>query len=196
MGLLAAASLLLIYPLIQGHDLGWPWWTFASMAASLAALGLFAWYERRGKSPLIEPSLLRNRPYLGGLAVIMLSFGAMIGFTLVFNVFAQAVIGFSPLRTAFAGCGYALGMAIAAGAGSGLVPKFGRSAERRVRRDDSRCRPAGANSGVGRARRARLAVPAGRTGLRARRRAGDRADLLDHPRRRRRPRGRLGLRAV
>jgi MFS family permease len=127
-GLLAAASLLLIYPLIQGHDLDWPWWTFVSMAASLPAFGLFAWYERGGKAPLIEPSLLRNRAYLGGLAVIMLSFGAMIGFTLVFNVFAQAVLGFSPLRTAFAGCGYALGMAIAAGAGSGLVPKFGRKA--------------------------------------------------------------------
>jgi EmrB/QacA subfamily drug resistance transporter len=126
-GLLAAASLLLIYPLIQGHDLDWPWWTFVSMAASLPAFGLFAWYERRGKSPLIEPSLLRNRSYLGGLAVIMLSFGALIGFTLVFNVFAQAVLGFSPLRTAFAGCGYALGMAIAAGAGSGLVPRFGRT---------------------------------------------------------------------
>jgi MFS family permease len=97
-GLLAAASLLLVYPLIQGHDLDWPWWTFVLMAS-----------------------------YLGGLAVIMLSFGAMIGFTLVFNVFAQAVLGFSPLRTAFAGCGYALGMSIAAGAGSGLVPRFGRA---------------------------------------------------------------------
>jgi MFS family permease len=161
-GLLAAASLLLIYPLIQGHDLDWPWWTFVSMAASLPAFGLFAWYERGGKAPLIEPSLLRNRAYLGGLAVIMLSFGAMIGFTLVFNVFAQAVLGFSPLRTAFAGCR--------------LRPRHGHrgrcrewpgaevrpeGVEHRVRRDDPWRRSAGADGGVGRARRARLAVPAG-----------------------------------
>jgi hypothetical protein len=53
-GLLAAASLLLIYPLIQGHDLDWPWWTFVSMAASLPAFGLFAWYgaaRRHSSSP-------------------------------------------------------------------------------------------------------------------------------------------------
>ncbi len=51
----------------------------------------------------------------------------MIGFSLVFNVFVQAVLGFSPLRAAFAGCAYALGMAVAAAVGSAvLVPRFGR----------------------------------------------------------------------
>ena len=125
--LLAAASLLLVYPLIEGRELGWPWWTFAAMAVALALFVLFGWHERRSRSPLLEPSLLRNRAYVGGLGVIMLGFGAMIGFSLVFNVFVQAVLGYDPLTAAFAGCAYAVGMALAAGFGSAsLVPRLGR----------------------------------------------------------------------
>ena len=125
--LLAAASLMLIFPLIQGHELDWPWWTFVLMAAAIPVFGLFGWHERHGTAPLIEPSLLRNRAYVSGVGVIMLGFAGMIGFSLVFNVFVQAVLGFSPLRAAFAGCAYALGMAVAAAVGSAvLVPRFGR----------------------------------------------------------------------
>ena len=125
--LFAAAALLLVYPLIEGRELGWPWWTYASIAAALVLLAVFALHERRSTAPLIEPSLLANRAYVGGLGLILLGFGAMIGFTLVFNVYSQAVLGFTPLATAFAGCGYAVGMALAAGLGSGaLVPRYGR----------------------------------------------------------------------
>jgi EmrB/QacA subfamily drug resistance transporter len=125
--LLAAASVLLIFPLIQGRDLGWPWWTYLLMAASVVGFVLFARHERNSTAPLIEPSLLRNRSYVAGLGVIMLGFAAMIGFSLVFNVFTQAVLGYSPLRAAFAGCSYALGMAMAAVIGSAYaVPRFGR----------------------------------------------------------------------
>jgi EmrB/QacA subfamily drug resistance transporter len=127
LALFAAAALLLIYPLIEGHELGWPWWTYTSIAAALAVLGVFALHERHSSAPLIEPSLLTNRAYVGGLGLILLGFGAMIGFSLVFNVYAQAVLGYSPLTTAFAGCAYAVGMAVAAGLGSAaLVPRFGR----------------------------------------------------------------------
>ena len=42
--MIVAASLLLIYPLVQGRELGWPLWTFLAMGASVpvfAALFLF-----------------------------------------------------------------------------------------------------------------------------------------------------------
>ena len=40
-GLLTAASALLIIPLIQGRDLGWPTWTYVMMAAAVVLFGLF-----------------------------------------------------------------------------------------------------------------------------------------------------------
>jgi EmrB/QacA subfamily drug resistance transporter len=125
--LLAASSLMLIYPLIEGPGLGWPWWTLALLGGAAAGIALFVRHERRSAAPVIEPSLLRNRAFLGGVGVITLSFAAMIGFTLVFNVFTQAVLGYSPLEAAFAGSAYALGMAAAAAVGSAsLLPRLGR----------------------------------------------------------------------
>ena len=41
LALVTVAAGLLIYPLIQGREAGWPAWTFASMAAALAMLAVF-----------------------------------------------------------------------------------------------------------------------------------------------------------
>ena len=40
--LLSSASLCIIYPLVQGRELGWPAWTFALIAAGVALLGCSA----------------------------------------------------------------------------------------------------------------------------------------------------------
>jgi hypothetical protein len=47
--LVTVALLLLLYPLVQGRQLGWPAWTFASMAASVPVLALFAGSGRKGR---------------------------------------------------------------------------------------------------------------------------------------------------
>src|SRR5215471_15778750 len=56
--LISAALLLLLYPLVQGRQLGWPAWTFASMAASAPVFALFIWWERikarTDGSPLVQ----------------------------------------------------------------------------------------------------------------------------------------------
>ena len=55
--LIAAAALCLIYPLVQGRELGWPVWTFAMMAGGVALLGVFAVVERRSHgTPMIAPA--------------------------------------------------------------------------------------------------------------------------------------------
>ena len=45
--LAAAGMFLLVYPLTQGHELGWPAWTFAMLAASVPTLAIFAGYQAR-----------------------------------------------------------------------------------------------------------------------------------------------------
>lgn len=126
--LVTAAAFGLIYPLVQGRELGWPAWTFLMLAAAVALLGIFVRYERRtSASPLIEPSLLRNRAYISGLLVIAAFFGALVGFLLVFSVFVQIGLGFSPLKAGLTLAPLSLGMAIGAGvSGALLAPRFGR----------------------------------------------------------------------
>lgn len=47
--LAAIASLALIYPLIQGRALGWPAWSYASIATSIVLFGVFAIHLQRRK---------------------------------------------------------------------------------------------------------------------------------------------------
>jgi len=79
-GLATAGLLLLVYPLVQGRDLGWPAWTFASMAASVLVLAAFAAWERRKKaadgSPLVDLDLFRQRAFVAGVLVAAIFFMA------------------------------------------------------------------------------------------------------------------------
>jgi MFS family permease len=96
----------LIYPLIQGREQGWPIWSFAVLAGGAVLLATFAWRQghrvRHGLPPLVEPSILRRRSYVAGLAVVVGFIGAMGGMILALNVMFQAGLGFTPLACGIA----------------------------------------------------------------------------------------------
>ena len=126
--IVSAACFALIYPLVQGRELGWPAWTFVLFAAGVAGLGAFAYYERRhAERALIAPSLLRNGAYTSGLLVAVCFFAAMIGLNLVLSLFCQIGQGFSPLRTGLTLAPFAVGVAISAGPSYPLAQRFGRA---------------------------------------------------------------------
>ncbi|MFG1943063.1 DHA2 family efflux MFS transporter permease subunit [Nonomuraea sp. NPDC048826] len=131
--LVSAASVLLVFPLIQGHELGWPAWTFVSMGASLVVFALFARYEvaraRSGRDPLVTPGLFRKRAFTGGLAAGLAFFSALVGFSLVFTLYVQLGLGYSPLQAGLAALPQALGSVAGFGlAMAGLQEKLGRGA--------------------------------------------------------------------
>jgi EmrB/QacA subfamily drug resistance transporter len=126
-----AGGFALVYPLIQGREYGWPAWSFALLGAGVVILLTFAYVQtsrvRRGRAPLVEPSILRRRPYVAGLAVVVAFIGAMGGMMIALNVMYQAGLGFTPLA-----CGLAtISIPIAAIAGSitssALLGKIGRT---------------------------------------------------------------------
>jgi EmrB/QacA subfamily drug resistance transporter len=124
--LAVGGGLALVYPLIEGREHGWPAWSFALLAAGIAAVIAFVARQRRVATPLVEPSILRRRPYVAGLAVVVGFIGAMGGMTLALNVMFQVGLGFSPLA-----CGVAtLAVPLAAIAGSitssALLARIGR----------------------------------------------------------------------
>jgi hypothetical protein len=98
------------------------------MLGSLPVFGIFVWYERRRQyAPLIEAGLFAKRAFSGGLAVITGFFAGMIGFMLVFSLYLQIGLGYTPLNAGLALAPWALGTAIGAAlAGAALGPKFGR----------------------------------------------------------------------
>jgi len=129
--ILVVALSLLVFPLIQGRELGWPAWTFWMMAASLPALGIFALYERfkhrKDKSALVEPTLLRIRTFVRGLSLNVAAQAAMLGFFLTFTIALQAGLGLGVLEAALIGIPTALGIGFAIAALSQkLIPLLGR----------------------------------------------------------------------
>ncbi|WP_344614337.1 MFS transporter [Dactylosporangium salmoneum] len=127
--LLGTALLLLVFPLVQGRELGWPWWCWAAMAASLPALAAFQLYERRraraGRSPLVEPSLLAKRRFNAGLVVGLILFAGLMGLTLVLSVYLQSGLGYTPLRAGLSQSPWAFGTAVGAVAAQALGRRLG-----------------------------------------------------------------------
>jgi EmrB/QacA subfamily drug resistance transporter len=127
-GLLTAASALLIIPLIQGRDLGWPPWTYAMMATAVALLALFVISERRSQHPVITPSLFRKRSFVVGLLIVAGFYASLGAFVLVINLLLQQGLHWTPLRAGFTLLPWALGTAAAVLlAGAVLARKLGRA---------------------------------------------------------------------
>ena len=130
-GIIVISSALLVLPLVQGESLGWPAWTWASIAASLVGFYLFSVQQRasakRGGTPLVTPSLLRKRQYLVGLGGIALFFASSVGAQLVFTLFLQLGQNFSAGQAGISGLPLAIG-SLVGGAVSGavLADKLGR----------------------------------------------------------------------
>lgn len=101
--LLCALTLgLLIVPLVEGRELGWPAWAVAMLVACPAA-GFCFWrheaaYAGRGGVPLVSMDLVR-RPGLSSGLTGVLFFYVVSAFFLVFSVYLQSALGLSPLAT-------------------------------------------------------------------------------------------------
>jgi EmrB/QacA subfamily drug resistance transporter len=116
--LAAVGAVAIVYPLIQGRNLGWPAWTYVSMGASLALFAGLAVHLRRrqrtGRDPIIEPSIFSHRGYSAGALVLMLFFGGMVGSMLAITLFLQLGEGFSAIHAGLTLAPFALGTAITA----------------------------------------------------------------------------------
>ena len=127
----AGGAFLLLFPLVQGRELGWPAWCFVLLAAGVVVLGIFSLFEsrreRNGLDPLVTPSLFRKPAFTGGLAVGLVFFGALIGTGLIFTFYLQIGLGYSPLKAGLSTLPQALGTIAGFGvAGAGLAEKLGR----------------------------------------------------------------------
>jgi len=99
----------------------------AAIGVGVAILGVFAWIERRpGKTGLIESSLLRNRAYLAGIAVVVAFCASFVGLMLVVSLFVQLGLHFSPIHAGLTIAPMALGVTVTAGASYPLMARYGR----------------------------------------------------------------------
>ncbi|HKF34732.1 MAG TPA: MFS transporter [Jatrophihabitantaceae bacterium] len=128
--LIAVASFLLVFPLVDGRAMGWPAWIFGVLAASVPVLVLFVAQQRRrirsGRTPLIEFSVLRKRSYVSGVVFTLVFFGTVVGFGLTTGLFLQIGLGYSPMKASLYSAALAVGAFLGSGVGAWAATAVGR----------------------------------------------------------------------
>jgi EmrB/QacA subfamily drug resistance transporter len=123
--------LMIVYPLTEGRTLGWPWWSYALMVGAIPLFAVFWAFEKRRTervgSPLVVLSLFKVRSFDAGLLVYLLFNIALGGFFLVWTLYMQIGLGWTPVHAGLTAVSFAFGAAPAAGLSVQLLtPRFGR----------------------------------------------------------------------
>lgn len=97
---LLAGLLGVIVPLMLGRELGWPWWTWLTMAAGIITLAAFLRLERAVAMPLIDLALLEDRVFVAGICATFCFFLGNLSFYFVLTLFIQNGLNFSAFNAA------------------------------------------------------------------------------------------------
>lgn len=130
MVLAGVGTFMLVHPLVQGRELGWPTWSLIECAASLPVLAAFAVYQLRreaaGKVPLIRLGVFKHRSYSSGIGFVMVFFGAIVGISMAVGLFLQLGLGYTPTRASLTMGAWAVGAFLGSGFSGAVMNKLGR----------------------------------------------------------------------
>jgi predicted MFS family arabinose efflux permease len=100
----AVALGFVLFPLIQGRELGWPAWMLVMLVLSVPALLLFIDHQRlkslSDDSPLIDTRLFGHRAFVCGVAALFLLCTMLFSFFVILAFVLQAGLGLTPLAAA------------------------------------------------------------------------------------------------
>jgi EmrB/QacA subfamily drug resistance transporter len=116
-GAVATATFLLIFPLVEGRNFGWPWWFFAMMAAAVPMSIAFVRWEyaqdRRATPQLLPAALLGNWNFVLGSLMTLVFFSGLPALFLVLAIYLQTGHGLTPLQSALTTVPFPAGMLVA-----------------------------------------------------------------------------------
>jgi EmrB/QacA subfamily drug resistance transporter len=88
--------------------------TWGFLAAGVALLAAFAWWQGRAANPLLPPRIVLDRNRGGAYAAMLIASSGMFGVFLFLTYYMQQTLGYSPVVTGFAFLPIAGGIAISA----------------------------------------------------------------------------------
>jgi len=125
-----AGLVLLVYGIIQGGEKGS--WVHADVlgpiAAGVAVLAFFAWYEARLRHPSLDVRLFRNPRLSSAVGALSLVFFGMMGALFFLSFYLQSVRGYSALQAGLLSLPFAAGQMLLAPRSAALVRRFGTKA--------------------------------------------------------------------
>ncbi|HEX4203995.1 MAG TPA: MFS transporter [Ktedonobacteraceae bacterium] len=128
-GLLTSGLFLLVYPLVEGRNAGWPAWAFVCLVLAIPVLVLFLLYEHRlarvGGEPLLPLSLFKERSFNLGMITLLVFYGAISSFLFIFPLYLQIGLGASALTAGLTFVPLSLSFALSSLVSSRLRPLLG-----------------------------------------------------------------------
>jgi len=128
--LLAGSLVAIVYPLLEGRQLGWPAWVWPLIGAGLAGLcGLGLLEARRSGrqvAPLLQAGLFRIPAFAAGLSIQLAFAAGLQGFFLAFTLWLQIGEHFSPLKAGLTAVAFSVGSFAAAPDAVPLAQRYGR----------------------------------------------------------------------
>lgn len=127
---LSAALFLLVLPLIQGQQAGWPWWVWVCFAGSAVAFGLFAAIERsverRGGDPVLPLALFGQRSFSLGIILVLALYALIYSYYLALSETMQQGLNMSALGAGLVYTPAAITFFVFSMVASRIIPKYGR----------------------------------------------------------------------
>ncbi|WP_339094035.1 MFS transporter [Variovorax paradoxus] len=127
--LVAAGSVTVVLPLVEGREQGWPLWSGLCLAAALPLLGAFALQQRRlasrGGAPLVAPELLADRRFVAGLFTTLAFYLGNASLYFVLALYLQQGLALDPLASGTVFTSLAVGFFATSMAGARLARRFG-----------------------------------------------------------------------
>jgi EmrB/QacA subfamily drug resistance transporter len=128
--MLTAGIVAVAYALLEGRGQGWPAWIWLLLAAGVAGLVALAVIEDRRQhlrvAPLLRTRLFRIPAFSAGLVVQFAFAAGLQGFFLVFALWIQLGMGFSPLGAGLTTVAFSVGGFALAPIAVSLAQRYGR----------------------------------------------------------------------
>ncbi|MGJ7527606.1 MFS transporter [Variovorax sp. GB1P17] len=127
--LVAAGSVAVVLPLVEGRQQGWPLWSWLCLAAALPLLAAFAFQQRRlaarGGAPLVAPALLANGRFVMGLLTTLAFYVGNASLYFVLALYLQQGLALDPMTSGIVFTSLAVGFFATSMAGARMARRFG-----------------------------------------------------------------------
>lgn len=133
-GALAGATglALVLVPVMEGREHGWPWWSFAAPVLAVAVLRYFVHYEkilaRSGGVPVLDMGLFANRPFVAGIGAVFCFYSSISSFFFSLTLLLQFGLQLVPFAAGVVFTPSALAFFAGSLAGPKLAARYGHRA--------------------------------------------------------------------
>jgi len=124
--LVTGGMLLLVYALVRAPEAGWGTaHTIGELGTAGSLLAAFVLNEQRNRNPLFPFSIFRIKGLAAADATQLIAFAGFISLFFFLTLYMQNVLGYSPIQAGSAYLPVTVGIVIAAGVSTQLIPRIG-----------------------------------------------------------------------